>query len=107
MKLTALDYLRSILTGPVQQIIECPDSCEVGWVCFEEGVAWLRSCGLVQFEEGVVIIEVGVAIIEEGVAIIEEGVAIIEEGVAIIEEGVAIIEEGVAWLFSIIEVGVA
>ena len=30
MKLTALDYLRSILTGPVKQIMECPDSCEVG-----------------------------------------------------------------------------
>ena len=29
MKLTALDYLRSILRAPVKQIIECPDSCEV------------------------------------------------------------------------------
>lgn len=29
MKLTALDYLRSILRIPVKQIIECPDSCEV------------------------------------------------------------------------------
>ncbi|XP_064391287.1 ras GTPase-activating protein 1-like [Halichondria panicea] len=29
MKLTASSYLRSILKGPIQQIIECPQSCEI------------------------------------------------------------------------------
>ena len=30
MKLTASEYLHSMLKGPIQQILESPESCEVG-----------------------------------------------------------------------------
>ena len=48
MKLTASDYLLSVLKGPVQQILDSQESCEVylgrevGWV--GGGVAALLAC---------------------------------------------------------------
>lgn len=37
MKLTSLNYLRSILTGPVKQIMECPDSSEISPALLPKG----------------------------------------------------------------------